>query len=225
MSKDAVTFLKMLQLCDSAVPIGAASHSFGLETLTDDETLTVDGLEAYLRAYLREAGALEAAFCRTAYRLASAPDQEFADRWPRLNAEVSAVRPARESRTASVTLGRRFLQLAASLTGDARIAAALRECKDAHHCIAFGYVGGLLDFGEEATTAAYLNQSVMGLVSACQRLMPLGQQRASMLLWAVKPDIAAAAAHADTESVTCFTPLLDLGSMRHPTLMTRLFIS
>jgi urease accessory protein len=215
----------MLQLCDSAVPIGAASHSFGLETLAADETLTVADLETTLRAYLREAGALDAAFCRSGYRLAGADEKDFAARWPRLNAEASAYKPARESRAASLTLGRRFLQLVGSLTGHPRVALAQQACKDPHHAIAFGLVGGVLEFGEEATAMAYLNQNVTGLVSACQRLMPLGQQRASALLWTVKPDVAAAAACAEVEDATCWTPLLDLGSMRHPTLMTRLFIS
>ena len=47
---------------------------------------------------------------------------------------------------------------------------------------------------------AYLNQSVAGLVSACQRLMPLGQTAASQLLWALKPAILEAVDEAEVDA-------------------------
>jgi urease accessory protein len=65
------------------------------------------------------------------------------------------------------------------------------------------------------------------LISACQRLMPLGQTQASTLLWRLKPTMLDALTHSDQpfEDATLFTTLMEVGSMRHPLLTTRLFIS
>ena len=207
---NSLAFLRMLQFADSALPIGTAAHSFGLESLVADGTLTVDRLPEFLNAYLEETGSLEAGFCLRAHAC------DIAREWVELNREFSAWRPARESRNASLALGRRFLKLAASLT-------AIRfDDGETHLCAAFGQVGRILDADRETTAMAYVHQSIAAIVSACQRLLPLGQSHASRLLWDAKPSIIACVHAPEPLS---FTPALDISSMRHPSLTTRLFIS
>jgi urease accessory protein len=77
---------------------------------------------------------------------------------------------------------------------------------------------------------AYLHQTLTNLVSACQRLLPLGQNQATRMLWELKPVLAALVTEIsgqsfDVNEAACFAPLLEIGSMRHPSLPTRLFIS
>src|SRR2546423_1772406 len=175
-----------MQLADSALPIGSAAHSFGLEWLVAEELLSVDALGAFLRDYLEESGVLEGAFCRAAHKAG-------ATRWTELNQMLSARKPARESRLASLALGRRFMQLFS------RLESANDPGGEAHHCTAFGYAGRALGIEEAVTVSVYLDQSVRELVSTFQRLMPLGQQRAARLLWDLKPAIITATPAGDVQ--------------------------
>lgn len=229
---DELQLLRLLQLADSALPIGATAHSFGLETLAEEGLLTVEELDGFFSSYLEEAGVMEAAFCRAAHQLASAADAQFpVRRWRALNQHLSALRPAREARSGSAVLGRRFLQLINGLGRWSMIETALNIAQqnpsDVHHCTAFGLAGATLDWDEQTTALAYLQQALAGLVSACQRLLPLGQSQAGCILWKLKPTLLAAvrASARGIDEATCFTPLPDIGALRHPALATRLFIS
>jgi urease accessory protein len=88
-------------------------------------------------------------------------------------------------------------------------------------------VAGVLEIEATTAAAAYLQQSITALVSACQRLLPLGQTKAHQILWDLKPAIIAAAERSVAEPTltSSFTPLLDVASARHATLYTRLFMS
>jgi len=230
---EELAHLRLLHLADSALPIGSLAHSFGLETLVSAELLQVGDLPEFLQGYLREAGMLEAVACRAAFRLVGAENREFdAARWVEINDCLSALKPARESRAASATLGRNFLQATLGLCD----IPVLRGARGAsfefgsliHQCTAFGLVSGALGLEETRAVLAYLHQISACLVSACQRLMPLGQTEATRILWNLKPaivEVAADSASLTLETVSCTMPLLDWGAMEHPGLATRLFIS
>jgi urease accessory protein len=232
MSEHAAQLLRLLHLADSALPVGATAHSFGLETLVQDGDVDLLLLERWFSDYLLEAGTLDAFYCRRAYQLErssdSAASTSFVQSWRLCNRQLGALRPARESRAASHALGGRLLRLLADLEPHPLWQTALEvRDSDSHYCCVFGLGGAHLGLNEDETALALLRQNVAGLVSACQRLMPLGQGRAGRLLWQLQDAIISAAQMSlDADQPPCFfTALLDVGSMRHPQRNVRLFIS
>ncbi|HVB35522.1 MAG TPA: urease accessory UreF family protein [Patescibacteria group bacterium] len=229
-----LTALRLLQLADSALPIGSLAHSFGIESLVAEGILTTGGLAVFFRGYIEEAGMVDAVFCREGWRLGSSSGKFTGGRWREINDFLSALKPARETRAASASLGENFLRAVLACADFPLLGEALgagtgldRKSKAIHHSPAFGLACGVLGIGEDSATLAYLHQSIAGLVSACQRLMPLGQRGAMRLVWDLKPAMIQTAERSRAcgiDEVFCFMPLLDWGSMEHPALSPRLFI-
>ena len=206
--------LNLLQLADSALPVGGIAHSFGLESLVEWGLVTPDSLERFVEDWLHEAGFLDAVFCGHA----CAEPAEFAA----LNVRLAARKPARESREGSGAMGRRLLDLASRAFGIQAPAAG-----EPQYACSFGYVAGALGIPAERAVPAFLHQSAAAFVSAGQRLMPLGHTQGQAILFRLKPAIRATAARslaADLDGPS-FTPLLEIASMIHQRLGTRLFIS
>jgi len=220
-----IRLLQLMQLSDSAVPIGGASHSFGLEGLAEWGAVEANSLELLLRSFLHEQGLLEASYCRAAH--VAGERREDVEGLGRM---LSAQKPAKESRDASVVLGRRLLGLCSPIlhADSANSLHAAFHRADTHHAIVFGYVGALLRFDVEQTVAAFLQQSLTALVSAAQRLMSVGQKQAVAALWMMKEELVAVVRESgiqDHRNVGSFMPLMEIASMRHPRLETRLFLS
>lgn len=210
--------LRLLHLADSALPVGGMAHSFGLESLVELGFVGPDNLEPFLRDWIEETGLVESAFCAAGVR------QPPLAEWLEMNARLGARKPARETREASAALGRRLIDLADGAFG---IAAPAADGAELQYACCFGFVAGALDIPDEPAVAAFLHQSVAGLVSACQRLMPLGHTRAHAILFHLKPQMARIAGRALRAGLAApsFTPLVEVASMNHPRLSTRLFIS
>ncbi len=214
--------LRLLQLSDSALPVGGFSHSWGLETWVQQDQLTrAADLRSVLAVLLEHSVApLDGLACALAHN-----GEEFVA----LNQVLSAAKWASEPRQASLDLGRRLILLAQRLGW----VSELPPGEQWHHCTAFGWLCRRLEIALEPAVGAYLLTSLTGLTSAAVRLVPLGHSEGQQVLTALHPQILSAAQWCCTvaqtpepwSSLGGFTPHHELACQQHRHLYSRLFQS
>lgn len=238
--------LKLLQLADSALPVGANAHSWGLETLVQEGLITSTSVESFLLDYVLECGRLEGRYCGAGYLLdrSLTSGNAWIGHCLGLHRQLSAFKPGREGRAASATLGRRLLMLTLNLEDQADLRSLLHKAEESgvelHYALIFGMVGKLWGCDLTLVIGALLHQMLVGALSACQRLLLLGQTQVSQIAWRLKTPLSAltesltdeclkTASGGDPRAVPpdlhCFAPQIDLAGMRHPWLDARMFIS
>lgn len=214
--------LNLLQLSDSAFPIGTVAHSYGLEAVIAEQGLSPAELESYIHDLLGSTGRQEAWACLMGYQATKAAD--FMAAWQSVNHMVDAVKSAYELRDASERIGRRLLQLVGQLEPISLFERAWKSGQT-HHAPVFGLVGAGIGVDAPTMIGAFLQQMVKALVSAAQRLQPIGQQQATGIIWRAKPLLIEIAAATTNELPIAYTGLPEMAGLRHPYLTTRLFIS
>ena len=215
--------LWLLQLSDSALPIGSYSHSWGLETAVQADRLkSASQVVEYLTGLLHQAIApQEGAACVLAHRYGlDSRVEEFLT----LQLDLTAARWASEPLIASLQLGDRLNRWARTTWG--------LSCPDSdciHHCVAFGWLCAQAGLTETETVRAYLLGSLTSLVSAAVRLVPLGHSQGQQVLATLHGEIAIAIptclAAESPDSLHSFAPLLERDCQAHRTLYSRLFQS
>ncbi|MDX2273621.1 MAG: urease accessory UreF family protein [Cyanobacteriota bacterium] len=177
-------FLLLLQLTDSALPIGGYSHSWGLETAVQAGQLaSEEEVFLYIQGLLSSSlGCLEGNLCGIAHHCAA---QRNADRLAQWQAWLSANRWPKETRQASLQLGHRLLQLAEKvwrLEPPRPRQEVAGQPQEWHHCLVFGWIGGQVGIPLASTLHAYLFSQVVSLVSAAVRLVPLGHSQGQSIV-------------------------------------------
>jgi len=220
----------LLSWLSPAYPIGAFSHSNGLEWaveagwVTDRPSLT-EWLDDLLAA---GAGWNDAVLFAGAHRAVAAGDAGGLGRAAEL---AAAAQPSRERRLETVAQGAAFRRIA-SASASVPALALLDDIPDealAYPIAAATLVAGH-DIGLVAGLTGYLHGFVSNLVSAGQRLIPLGHTDGQLVLAALRPAVAAAVARAEKlppddlfAAMGSATLAADLASLLHETQYTRLF--
>lgn len=223
--------LFLLQVANSSFPTGAFNHSYGFETWFSDGTIS-DGpsFEAACRDWLvycmaRSEGIAVARACEMA-RLGD--DTGLLD----LDSRVAALKLSRESREASSMTGQALLNAYLGIfdkPGLDNYAAAVQAGQaEGHHSVIFGAICGSNDISGSDAVLTFLQTAVSGLAGVASRLIPLGQvetQRIITNAWPLIQDASQTAVDADVDDMNAATLSLDMASMKHENLRTRLCIS
>ena len=222
--------LSLLQLGDSALPIGGYSHSWGLEAAISRGTVTdAAGLEAWTRRWLSVAlGPLEGVVVGSAFRAAKKHE------WPgvaAINDLLSAGLTPSTLRHASRDMGEQLLSLAETWPWSADVASALRQAttdKDWHHAPVFGALASACGVSADDAVAVYLHQAALGMISAGVRGVPIGHTHGQQILAHLQEDIAELArdvAARPLESAGSACPAYEVLCHDQSQLYTRLFRS
>ena len=229
--------LTLLQLVDSFFPTGAFAHSFGLETyvqngLVTDQPSCEELLRNALQDAIRNTDAIALALAyKSAQTYVNVPDASIG-RIADLDMRLTALKLPRESRNGSVHIGKQFLRNARQLVQHPVLDAYEKRIRSkncgGHHAIAHGLVAAAASIELPDALLGYLHTYVVGQVSAAVRLIPLGATEGQLTIHALHPylmEITEFAQNANLDDLAAFTPGLDIRSMQHERLYSRLFIS
>ncbi len=228
---DTSALLYLLQVASASFPIGSFSHSYGLETLIQDERIAdAEDLAAVAHLWLRYSVATsDGGAVGIAYRATGANDFTTL---VELDELLTALKLTRETREASIKIGNAFLRTVSTAfdweTVDRyRRAAAERRCVG-HYATAFGVAAA--DGGASVTEAvlAFLYSALSAVVGVAARIVPIGQLDVQRLLassWPLVLDCAETALVLDLDHLGILATVMDIASMRHERLYSRLCMS
>jgi urease accessory protein len=223
--------LRLLQLGDSALPIGGYSHSWGLEAAIEQGVVRdAAGLERWTRSWLRYGvGPCEGVVVAASCRAASKQDYSTVARASDL-LEISIVPPT--LRHAGREMGEQLLALAAPWEWAMDAVAALRREPLAsgawHHAPVFATLAATAGAEPADALLVFLHQVALGCISAGVRAVPVGHTHGQQILARLHDDVAELArtlATADLEVAGSFSPTHELFCHAQAGLYTRLFRS
>jgi urease accessory protein len=226
--------LHLLQLGDSALPIGGYSHSWGLEAATQAGRVhDAASLEQWVRLWLSlgvapAEGVVVAAVCRAARR------GEHTVALQACELLAASLTPP-TLRHASQEMGEQLLRLAGVWPWAATRVSRLRQEVDRqadfpgwHHAPVFASLAEAGGADPESATKVYLHQAALGVISAGVRATPIGHTHGQQILATLHDLIDSLARQAQERPLDIagnFAPAYEVLCHAQAGLYTRLFRS
>ncbi|HEY4554611.1 MAG TPA: urease accessory protein UreF [Bacillaceae bacterium] len=223
--------LSLFQLCDSNFPTGAFSHSFGLEsyiqadTVRDQKTF-FNWLQVYVHEQLIYTDGLA---CRLVYDALIEEDLELVWRMSRL---LTVQNLPRETREGTQMIGDRMLKLSQSLYHFPILSLYREQIKKkqsfAHPAIVFTMVAHGLEVSKPNSILYYLYSAVSSLVQNAVRAIPLGQTAGQLITHQFHPVLHQAVEkiiQLPEDDFGIVSPGLELAQMQHERVNIRIFMS
>jgi urease accessory protein len=230
-TKAAERLLYFLQVSNSSFPTGAFNHSYGFETWIDSERIDdAPSFEIACRDWLRYGVAgVDGAAVAHAHRAMRAGD---IDALVALDELVGALKLSREAREASDKTGHALLSAMRDIFAPEQLKQFEKAIKSGrcagHQAVIFGAAAGEFGLPEKDTVLAFLHAAVSNLAGVASRIIPLGQvetQRIILGAWPLLQEATRLARNTALDEMGTSMTSLDIASMQHERLHTRLCMS
>ena len=223
--------LRLLHLCDPALPIGGFSHSYGLETYVQQGVVhDKDTAAQFINQQLSQNICFtDAAFVSLAYDAATTDNFE---KIMELDEHCTALKISREVRQGSNKLGIRLLKIFNNKDEHALSNKYLQSTKgrksSGHYSIAFGLLAAEMFIDKTDTLTGFFYNAAAGFVVNCVKLIPLGQQDGQSILMSFFPlidTLVESCSQPDENRIGICCPAFDIRCMQHEQLYSRLYMS
>ncbi|OAH58416.1 MULTISPECIES: urease accessory protein UreF [Bacillaceae] len=223
--------LSLFQLCDSNLPTGAFSHSFGLETyIQENKVHDKDSFSEWLRMYVT--GQLvytDGLACRLAFEALERNDAE--EIWA-LDRKITVQALPRETREGTYKIGERMLTIGNDLYPAPLLSLYKEKTANGeafgHPAIVFTMIAHQLNVPENVILSTYLYSTISGLTQNAVRGIPLGQTAGQFILRDIQQSITKAVEQIRTMDIADFgavAPGLEISQMKHERVHIRIFMS
>lgn len=209
-----IDLLTLVQWLSPAYPVGSFAYSHGLERLVQTGAVAnVADLQDWLHDLLNfGSGWSDSLFLVAAWRAATG--DEVLD----IDAMARAFAGPAERRLETGQQGAAFVRITSQVWGG--------DEDDMAYPVAIGRAARAVGLPVDLTAKIYLHAFISNLVSAAQRLMPLGQTAAQALVQRMAPLCAAraeAVLAADLSALSGTAFLAEIAAMQHETQEPRIF--
>ncbi|MFJ5624212.1 urease accessory protein UreF [Peribacillus loiseleuriae] len=223
--------LSLFQLCDSNLPTGGFSHSYGLETYIQegqvhDQVTFAKWLRVYLNEQLIYSDGLASHLVYEALE-----NNDFQKIW-KLDRMLTVQSLPRETREGTQRMGERMLSLVEALYDVPVLAEYRKRIKEkksfGHSSIVFTIIGHHLGVPKSTTTLYYLYSAISSLIQNAVRAIPLGQTAGQKTIQEFQKELVRATEKIqdlDEADFGITSPGLELAQMKHERVNIRIFMS
>ncbi|MDF1740378.1 MAG: urease accessory UreF family protein [Verrucomicrobiales bacterium] len=213
----------LLHLSDSALPVGAYAHSAGLEGVV--QMGMVRDAESLGRFLMRDvAHSLRQIDLPLVAKAHAAALDAREDELARLDRLSWALRPSRQIREATSTIGRQQLRVYGETWSEEK----LLTLPHFQAPVVIGMIAAYSDIPVRGALLSLAYQTYSGLVQASLKLLPVGPQATQKLLHealaGILPHLNDCLNRSDDE-LGSFNPVWDIAASRHERAPARMFLS
>lgn len=225
------SLLQLFQIHDSGFPIGSYTHSYGMETYIQNDLIqTKEALIDYCTSYLfQNLVRGDVILIQEAYM---ATKEKDLDRLLELEELCGAMKLAKESRDASVSVGRQFIRTISPLQEDPFLAEWKARIDDqsikGHYAILYGIYSAVTGTSKRHAVLTFMYATLSGLIQNAVRSVPFGQNTGVQAMHKLIGPITEATELVSTLGLADISNNalgVELASMQHEYLFSRLFIS